>query len=166
MIDEDVRAVVQSARLCFAATVTPEGSPNLSPKGTVRVLDERRVFFLDIASPTTRRNLAVNPWMELCVVEGLSRRGYRFYGRATIHRDDETYRLATRRVFEEDGHEYPTHAVVVLEVERLLPVVSPGYAHVPDEDAMRTGWKRKRAALDAEFDAHLRARGSHRSQVP
>lgn len=57
MITEDMRAIVQAAHLCFAATVTPQSQPNLSPKGTVRVWDDRHLFFLDIASPGTRANL-------------------------------------------------------------------------------------------------------------
>jgi uncharacterized protein len=165
-LDDDVRALVQVAHLCFAATVGPDGRPNLSPKGTVRVLDGRRLFFLDLASPNTRRNLAANPWMEMCVVDPLSRRGYRFLGRATLHRDDEVFRVATRRVFEEDGREYPTHAVVVLHVERVLPVVSPGYDSTPDEWAMRAAWKEKRGRLDAEFEEHVRRRGPQRGRPP
>src|SRR5438045_8438964 len=81
----DMRAVIRSAHLCFAATVTPEGLPNLSPKGTIRIWDDHRVFFLDIASPGTRANLAVHPWMELNVVDQLSRRGYRFFGNSALH---------------------------------------------------------------------------------
>ena len=37
MLTADMRAVIQSAHLCFAATVTPDGRPNVSPKGTIRV---------------------------------------------------------------------------------------------------------------------------------
>ena len=54
-----MRAVIQSAHLCFAATVTPDGRPNVSPKGTIRVCDDARLFFLDIASPGTRANGAI-----------------------------------------------------------------------------------------------------------
>ena len=80
-----MRAVLEAARLCFVATVTPEGRPNLSPKGTIRVWDDSHLYFLDIASPGTRANLAHAPWMEVNVVDQLSRRGYRFSGTATLH---------------------------------------------------------------------------------
>src|SRR5690349_1625177 len=33
MLTSDMRAVIRAAHLCFAATVTPDGQPNLSPKG-------------------------------------------------------------------------------------------------------------------------------------
>ena len=33
MLTPDMRAVIEASQLCFAATVTPEGRPNLSPRG-------------------------------------------------------------------------------------------------------------------------------------
>ena len=86
----DMRAVIEVSQLCFAATVTPEGRPSLSPKGTIRVWDDEHLFFLDIASPGTRTNLAYSPWLELNVVDQLSRRGYRFAGRTTLHEPGST----------------------------------------------------------------------------
>lgn len=157
MIDADVRAIVESAHLCFVATVTADGRPNLSPKGTVRVLDDHHLFFLDIASPRTRANIEQCPFMEINVVDQLSRRGYRCFGKATAHRADTIYAQATQQVFLEEGTTYPVESVVVLEVERVEAVVSPGYSHVPEERAMRTWWKARRASLDADFDAYLDA---------
>ena len=156
MLTPDMRAVIQSAHLCFAATVTPEGRPNLSPKGTIRVWDDTHLFFLDIASPGTRANLALSPWMELNVVEQLSRRGYRFYGRAELHVEGSAiYDQATRRVFGEEGSTYPVTAVVLIAIERAAPLLSPAYWQVGDETAIRTMWRERRAALDREFETHL-----------
>lgn len=160
-LDADMRAVVEAAHLAFVATVTAEGLPNLSPKGTIRVLDDERLFFLDIASPQTRKSIAANPWMEVNVVDATSRRGYRFFGRASAHEGDDVHRAAQERVFREDGAEYPNGGAIVLHVERALPLVSPGYDTVEDERAMRAAWKPKRAALDTAFEAHVEARGPY-----
>src|SRR4030095_1798657 len=104
MLTSDMRAVIQTAQLCFAATVTPDGRPNLSPKGTIRVWDDTHLFFLDIASPGTRANLTHTPWLEINVVDQLSRRGYRFYGPAALHYEGSAvYAEATRRVYGEAG---------------------------------------------------------------
>jgi uncharacterized protein len=157
VLDADARAVVESAHLVFAATVTPDGQPNLSPKGTIRVWDDRHLFFLDIASPKTRANLERNPKIELNVVEHLSRRGYRFFGTATLHHDDDVFREALRRVFTEENAAYPVSCVVLVEVERMDALVSPGYMHVDSERAMREAWRRRRATLDASFDEHVSA---------
>lgn len=160
VLDADMRAVVEAAHLAFVATVTPEGRPNLSPKGTIRVLDEHRLFFLEIASPQTRRNLATNAWMEVNVVDATSRRGWRFLGEASVHIDDETHRTCATRVFEEDGATYDDRGVVVLRVARALPLVSPGYKGVADEHAMRAAWREKRASLDSAFEKHVEKQGA------
>lgn len=164
MLTDDMRAVIGAQRLCFAATVSPEGRPNLSPKGTIRVWDDRHLFFCDIASPETRRNLAHHPWIELNVVDPISRRGYRFLGTATLHRDDDVFRHATGIVFADEGSTYPVECVVLVAIERALPLLSPGYWHVEDETAMRALWKERRQRLDAEFEAHIARRGPARRE--
>jgi hypothetical protein len=150
-----MRAVIQAAHLCFAATVTTDGLPNLSPKGTIRIWDDSNLFFLDIASPGTRANLTAKPYMELNVVDQLSRRGYRFAGPTALHTHGALFDEACHRVFGEELARYPVTAVVLLHVERAASLVSPGYAHVQDEAAMRALWRERRAALDQEFEVFL-----------
>jgi predicted pyridoxine 5'-phosphate oxidase superfamily flavin-nucleotide-binding protein len=151
----DMRAVLQAAHLCFAATVSSDDKPNVSPKGTIRVWDDQHLFFLDIASPGTRANLQARPWMELNVVDQLSRRGYRFFGPVTVHVRDAVFEEATRRVQGNEQRSYPAQTVVLLALERAAALISPGYWRVPDEQAMRTLWRERRAALDQEFEAYL-----------
>jgi hypothetical protein len=155
MLTADMRAVIQAAHLCFAATVSPDGMPNVSPKGTIGVWDDQQLFFLDLASPGTRANLQTRPWMELNVVEQLSRRGYRFFGPATLHVGDAVFEEATRRTQGQERPSLPAAAVVLLAIERAAPLVSPGYWRVPDERAMRDLWRERRTALDQEFETYL-----------
>lgn len=151
-----MRAVIQSAHLCFAATVTPDGRPNVSPKGTIRVWDDARLFFLDIASPGTRANLANSPWLELNVVDQISRRGYRFSGRAALHFPPTTvYADGVQRVYVDAPPADPPAAVVLLTVDRAAPLLSPAYWRGDDETAIRAVWRERRAALDREFEAYL-----------
>jgi uncharacterized protein len=159
MLTPDMRAVIQAAHLCFAATVTPDGRPNVSPKGTIGVWDDAHLFFLDIASPGTRANLAANPWMELNVVEQLSRRGYRFAGPATLHlAGSDAYAAGVRLTYGDVPPVVP-NAVVVLAVERAAPLLSPAYWRGRDETAIRAQWRERRAALDREFEAYLAQAG-------
>jgi predicted pyridoxine 5'-phosphate oxidase superfamily flavin-nucleotide-binding protein len=156
MLTPDMRAVIEATHLCFAATVTPEGRPNLSPKGTIGVWDDDRLFFLDIASPGTRANLAHSPWMELNVVEQLSRRGYRFFGSAEIHAEGTAlYHEAIRRVYGDAEPAYPIAALVLFTVERAAALLSPAYWRVGDETALREVWRTRRIALETEFEAHI-----------
>lgn len=155
-LTSDMRAVIETSQLCFAATVSPDGRPNLSPKGTIRVWDDEHLFFLDIASPQTRANLEHSPALELNVVDQLSRRGYRFACAATLHYPDSTvYDDAVRRVYGDVMPSARPSAVVLLAVERAAPVLSPAYWRGLDEHAIRAQWRERRAALDREFESYL-----------
>src|SRR5437773_7334021 len=85
-LSEDMKRVVLEQRLGFVATVTPDGRPNLSPKGTTTVLDDEHLLFADIASPGTVANLTSSPFVEVNVVDPIRRKGYRFKGKGEVHR--------------------------------------------------------------------------------
>ena len=155
VLTPDMRAVIQVSHLCFAATVCPDGRPNLSPKGTIRVWDDSHLFFLDLASPGTRANIAAGSLLELNVVDPLSRRGYRFAGPAALHTTGDLFSEAVRRVVPDPAEGFAVHAVILQTVEHASAVVSPGYWQVADEAAMRALWRARRAALDAEFETYL-----------
>ena len=78
VLTEDMKRLVREQRLGYVATVSPDGSPNVSPKGSMTVLDEDTLVFADIESPHTIRNLASEPRTEINVVDPLTRKGYRF----------------------------------------------------------------------------------------
>ena len=54
----DMKRVVMEQRLAFVATVCPDGTPNLSPKGTIAVWDDDHLVFADIRSPGTIANIS------------------------------------------------------------------------------------------------------------
>jgi predicted pyridoxine 5'-phosphate oxidase superfamily flavin-nucleotide-binding protein len=45
----EMRGVVEEQRLGFAATICEDGTANLSPKGTVTILDDDHLMFADLA---------------------------------------------------------------------------------------------------------------------
>ncbi len=76
-LSEDMKSLIAEQRLCYAATVCPDGTPNLSPKGTIATFDDSTIMFADIRSPQTVANLRQNPAIEVNVVDPVRRRGYR-----------------------------------------------------------------------------------------
>src|SRR5512143_2781120 len=84
ILTEDMKRVVLEQRLGFVATVCPDGTPNVSPKGTTTVWDDDHLIFADIHSPGTIANLRHNPAVEINVVDWFVRKGYRFKGTATL----------------------------------------------------------------------------------
>jgi predicted pyridoxine 5'-phosphate oxidase superfamily flavin-nucleotide-binding protein len=60
LLTADMKRVVEEQRLGFVATVCPDDTPNLSPKGTTAVWDDDHLAFANIRSPGTLANLRQN----------------------------------------------------------------------------------------------------------
>jgi hypothetical protein len=128
LITADARLIVESAKLSFVATTCEDGSPNLSPKGSVRVLDDSHIVFMDIASPQTVKNLRGDPRIEICTIDFIRRRGYRFKGVASFcEPGDPTYEWVHEWLLGLHGPGYPANVVVSVAVEQVRPVESPAY---------------------------------------
>jgi predicted pyridoxine 5'-phosphate oxidase superfamily flavin-nucleotide-binding protein len=145
-LTDDMKRMVGEQRLGYVATVCPDGTPNLSPKGTVAVWDDDHLVFADIRSPGTIENLRRNPAIEVNVVDPIGRKGYRFKGVAAVHADGPIFDEALA-VFRRRGVANPIRHVVVMQVERTLALTSPAYDLGPTEEEIRDRWRRYYRAL-------------------
>ncbi len=164
ILNDDMKRIVRQQRLGFIATVCPDGSPNLSPKGTAAVWDDDHLVFADLASPVTMANLRHNPALELNVVDAFARKGYRFKGTVSIIEKDESLFDEIRHAFETGSRgvhqvQLPARAYVMLKVERALPVVSPAYVPGKTERATREEWAAYWAGVHERRLADLPAEG-------
>ena len=139
ILTDDMRRVVRQQRLGFVATVCPDGTPNLSPKGTTTIWDDDHLVFADICSPGTVENLHHNPVCEINVVDPVSRKGYRFKGTASLHREGALFDDVVS-FYRNRGTVSPIHTIVLVRVERALPLISPAYDTGLSEDAVRARW--------------------------
>ena len=150
-LDDDMQRVVQKQSLGFVATVCADGTPNLSPKGTLTVWDDEHLCFLDICSPATVANLRDRPAVEVNVVDPILRKGYRFKGRGEVLTEGSLHDEVLARYQRERGTD-PTRvqAAVVIAVETAAALVSPAYATGASEDEIAARWRAHHLALHPE----------------
>ncbi len=141
VITEDMVRVLNEQSLVFVATVNGDGTPNLSPKGTVRHWESDRLVFADFRSPGTMRNLRERPAIDLNVVDPIVRKGYRFKGSGRVLSPGEEfeavmgmYRLTTERADER------IRGLVMIEVTEAYPLTSPAYDLGRTEEEVRAQW--------------------------
>ena len=151
----DMKRVVSEQRLAYVATVCPDGTPNLSPKATTTVWDDDHLVYADIRSPNTRENLRHNPVVEVNVVDPVSRKGYRFKGRAAVLTEGAVHGEILE-MYRRRGQDYSPQAVVLIRVERAFPLVSPAYDSGRTEEDVR-------AEFYAYYDALNRPRAGARA---
>jgi predicted pyridoxine 5'-phosphate oxidase superfamily flavin-nucleotide-binding protein len=151
VLTEDMKAIVLEQRLGFHATVSADGRPNLSPKGTTTVYDDQHLLFADIRSPQTIANLRRNPAIEVNVVDPVLRRGYRFRGSATIHEEGTVYERGLALLAERGVAVTPEQirAIVLIAVDEAEALTSPAYDSGASEDEVAAWWiERVQARLD------------------
>lgn len=151
VLTEDMRRVVE-AELGFIATVCPDGTPNLSPKGTIAVWDDDHLVFADVRSPTTVANLRSNPAIEVNVVDQLVRKGYRFKGTGAVHTEGADFERGLE-LYEARGTvnaRERIRSIVIIAVERALRVTSPAYDIGATEAELRETYLRRLTAPPAE----------------
>ena len=143
----DMKRVVAEQRLAFVATVCPDGTPNLSPKGTITVWDDEHLVFADIHSPGTIANLKKNPAVEINVVDPFVRKGYRFKGTGKVivdgQRFEEIMNFYRGRWTDtaRSKAEARIRGFVLVKVEEALPLISPAYDDASsDEQSIRKNW--------------------------
>ena len=146
VLTEEMKRLVRQQRLGYVATVSSDGRPNVSPKGSLTVWDGDRLVFADVESPRTIRNLETNPNTEVNVVDPGVRKGYRFSGAAKVLRTGELYWKIIEHYKAEGADIRRVRAIVVIEVSAASAVVSPCYLTGLTEEEVRaiwTEWHRK-----------------------
>lgn len=146
-ISESIKIFLNKQKLGYVATVSEDGTPNLSPKGTIIAWDEDVLAFADIRSPNTIKNLEKNPNLEINVVNPLSRKGFRFKGKGTIILEGETYDAILSH-YREIGIKSPIGAIVLVAPSEILEVTSPLYDLGATEEEIKEKWKKN--LLDLE----------------
>lgn len=142
VLSEPVQRFVREQRLGYVATVSDDGSPNVSPKGSLTVLDDHNLVFADVESPHTVRNLEKNPRVEINVVDPYLRKGYRFRGKATVLHTGAGFWKVLEMYRAEGADVRRVRSIVLVEVEHVLPLVSPIYLQgTVQEDDVRGLWQ-------------------------
>jgi len=141
IITEKIKNYVNFQKLGNVATISADNTPNLSPKGTIIVLDESHLAFADIHSPQTVENLKRNPAIEINVVDPFSRRGYRFKGIAEIISTGDKFDKIISH-YKETGVKSSIKTIIAVKIEKLSEVFSPLYDLGYTEEELKAKWKK------------------------
>ena len=141
IITEKIKNFVNFQKLGYVATISADNTPNLSPKGTIIVLDESCLALADIHSPQTVENLKRNPAIEINVVDPFSRRGYRFKGIAEIISTGDKFDKIILH-YKEIGVKSSIENIIAVKIEKLSEVFSPLYDLGYTEEELKAKWKK------------------------
>lgn len=90
-LTQEMRDLIETQKVCFVATADKRGRANVSPKGSIYVVDDETLAFADLYSKKTRENLMANPHIALAVVDLKGLTGYQFKGKAELIEEGNIY---------------------------------------------------------------------------
>ena len=115
-LTEEAKKVIGEIRPSLVATASKTGKPNVSAKGSLRVLDDEHVLFADVASPRTITNIKENPQVAVICLDAATRKGCRIWGRGEILNSGE---LFDKTVAEFANRKMKVRNVVKVTVEEV-----------------------------------------------
>jgi predicted pyridoxine 5'-phosphate oxidase superfamily flavin-nucleotide-binding protein len=116
LTDEAQKAIGEMSP-SLVATANGAGKPNVSAKGSLRVLDDEHVVFADIASPRTVANIRENPQVAVICLDAALRKGCRIWGKGSILNSGELFDQLTAEYAEKNMEVNNVVKVAVEEVE-------------------------------------------------
>lgn len=148
MLTEDMKSLITAYPLGFVASVNKDGTPNLSPKGTFVVLNDRQLVFGHIRSPQTMGNIAERPTVEINFLDVLSRKAVRVRGRAYMFgRSAPEFPSLFAVLAGWKGYTDIMKAVVRVDIEKASLILSPAYDIGNTEAQLREQYRAKFTSL-------------------
>lgn len=117
MLTDEAKKAIAEIRPSLVATASKTGKPNVSAKGSFRVLDDEHVVFADIASPRTVANIKENPQVAVICLDAVARKGCRVWGKGSIVNSGELFDQLTAEYAEKKMEVKNVVKVTVEEVE-------------------------------------------------
>src|ERR1039457_610029 len=107
-------------KLAWVATASRDGQPTVTPKGSLKLLDEHHVLFADLFSLKTRKNLEENAKVAVTVVDAGTAKGYQLKGTAEIVASGPLFEETSKQLKESPRGLPPLHHVVKITVESVF----------------------------------------------
>ena len=102
---------------CFIGTVSADGTPNVAPKRSTRVLTDEALIFTEGTGGATYANLKRGSRVSVAVVNREILNGFRFVGSADLQEEGELYDMAAA-MSEKMGMRRPV-AIAVIQIEEI-----------------------------------------------
>jgi len=134
MLTPDIKKYIDQSVLCWLATVSKDGIPNVSPKEMFTFLDDEHIGIAHIASPNSMRNIKANPNVCVSFIDVFVQKGYKIIGQAEIiTKKAPNFRVEAAKILEMAGTDFPVQALLKIKVLKVAPILAPSYMMFPDK---------------------------------
>jgi predicted pyridoxine 5'-phosphate oxidase superfamily flavin-nucleotide-binding protein len=133
-LDASVRDFCQRAVLCWLATVSADGQPNVSPKELFAVVDDDHLVIANLASPVSATNIRAEPRVCVSLIDVFVQKGFKLMGHATdIRTDEPEFAQWAAPVLNQAGDRFTVRSVFRVRVQAVTPILAPSYRFYPEQ---------------------------------
>lgn len=133
LLTSDVLRMLESTVLCWLATVSVDGSPNVSPKEAFVYDGEGKILVAHIASPVSVQNIRETGKACASFLDVFVQKGFKIDCNARIVREgDEGYSDQLGKLHDTIGHQFPIQAVIELSPIKVSEIIAPSYVLFPE----------------------------------
>lgn len=133
MITKEVQRLIDASVLCWLATASQDGMPNVSPKEAFMHDGSGRILVANIASPNTVKNITANPRVCVSFIDPFVQKGFKIKGVATVlEKEDAGYAERHEKLESLIGTKYRIRSIIEIDPAHVEPIIAPSYAMFPN----------------------------------
>ncbi|MBQ4820711.1 pyridoxamine 5'-phosphate oxidase family protein [Aquimarina sp. MMG016] len=129
----EIKEYIDKSVLCWVATVSPDGIPNVSPKEIFNYYGTDKIIVANIASPQTVKNIKQNENVCVSFIDILVQKGFQVKGKARIiKKTDSEFSEMENLLTQMTGGNFPFATITEITPERVKPIIAPKYILYPE----------------------------------
>lgn len=133
VLTAEILASIETSVLCWLATSSSDGMPNVSPKEIFTYFDDDTIIIANIASPQSVNNIRVNECVCISFIDILVQKGYQLKGTATVvDSGSDRYSAMEAPLLKMTGGNFPFSSIIEVKVERAKQIIAPRYMLYPE----------------------------------
>lgn len=130
---EDIIKYINSSVLCWLATVSKDGIPNVSPKEIFSSYNNDSIIIANIASPQSLKNIAKNSNVCISFIDILVQKGYQLKGKGKIITNKNSNFGEMKLILEEMTQGlFPFDEIFKIKITSYKKIIAPKYILFPN----------------------------------
>lgn len=144
MLNAAIKDAMRESVLCWLATVSSTGQPNVSPEEMFVPYGDDGVLIAHIASPKSVANIKENAAVCVSFVEVFKQKGFKLAGVALVEeaqlveQSAPDFNVFLKELHVLGGEGFPVQSIIKIKVEEAHPIIAPSYRLFPETTEQTT----------------------------
>ncbi len=133
MLNDKTHKSIKECVLCWLATASSNGVPNVSPKEMFVSDGDKHLLIANIASPVSEENIKSNKNVCVSFIDIFKQKGFKVKGAARIiNKRDEKYCQKLEKLHQLGGEGFPVKNIFEISIDSISPIIAPSYWLFPE----------------------------------